>query len=585
MKSTKRKVITMKELNNPQQNKLKEVFFTVKTLALFLCMMPLFGKIYYKVFPDEFEYFSIFSLIFFGLMFVTVTFLYHIMRMKKKKANLFLKILEIGIFFGITLASIIMSGASSSQYKYLFILAIVVYTIEFGMKVGIGIAVASCVALLSMDVMQYITSSKSGFFQSDITLIAIFLLIAWIFGYYVKLEGEHIEELRNLAHLDGLTRVYNHRYFFDLLKKHFDYSEKNKTPLSVIMLDIDYFKNYNDMFGHQQGDVVLKELVSILRANLDEKTLISRYGGEEFTIILPGKTQKEALIVAEKLRQAVYNHKFPGDNLIKGGHLTISVGVAEKLPDGDNETALMERVDAAMYRAKYFRKNRVEAYSSVFDSLAKYGIAPTETTAASIKSLITIINSRDHYTYYHTERVVFYCETFANHIGLPAEQKKILLMGAYLHDIGKINISKEILIASRKLNDDEWAEIKKHPVEGVDIIEELGGFDQVIPLVLQHHERYDGKGYPYGLRGEEISILARMLTVCDCFDAMTSNRPYQARRSYEEAFEELRRHAGTQFDPTLVEQFIDAINVATSEESKISKIRHEINKPQNPILN
>ena len=139
------------------------------------------------------------------------------------------------------------------------------------------------------------------------------------------------------------------------------------------------------------------------------------------------------------------------------------------------------------------------------------------------------------------------------------EDKRTLMYGAYMHDIGKINIDKNVLMKTGKLTDEEWAALKRHPVDGANVIQNIDSLKSVMPLILQHHERYDGRGYPYGLKGEEIDPLARILSVADSFDAMTSNRPYQPRKTYEEAYAELRRCAGTQFDPEIAISFIHII--------------------------
>jgi HD-GYP domain-containing protein (c-di-GMP phosphodiesterase class II) len=203
----------------------------------------------------------------------------------------------------------------------------------------------------------------------------------------------------------------------------------------------------------------------------------------------------------------------------------------------------------------------VEIYSSIFDDADHINRENPnlDDDRKSIKSLISIINSRDRYTYNHIERVVYYCQVFADYLRLINEDKRKLIYGAYLHDLGKINISKEILISSKPLTEPEWDEVKKHPGDSADIIRQMGGMENIIPVVLQHHEKYDGTGYPNQLKGEKIHYLARILTVADSFDAMTNKRPYQEKRTFEEAFEEIRRNKGIHFDPVLAEQFIKAI--------------------------
>ena len=164
------------------------------------------------------------------------------------------------------------------------------------------------------------------------------------------------------------------------------------------------------------------------------------------------------------------------------------------------------------------------------------------------------------YTYGHVEKVVIYCRAIAEELNLSKSDKDTLIYGAYMHDIGKINIDEDILNKKMKLSDDEWMQLKKHPENGVEIIKSVKALKNVIPLILYHHERYDGKGYPNNLKGEEIPYLARILTIADSFDAMTTNRPYNVRKSFKEAVEELRKCSGTQFDKEIVEVFIKALS-------------------------
>lgn len=177
----------------------------------------------------------------------------------------------------------------------------------------------------------------------------------------------------------------------------------------------------------------------------------------------------------------------------------------------------------------------------------------------TLKTLITVINSRDTYTYNHVERVFSYCSIISDYLDFAAEDKRLLLYAAYLHDLGKINVSKETLISNTKLSQEQWEELKEHPQDSADILSQIKGFEELVPIVAQHHERYDGTGYPKGLKDGEINYLARILTVVDAFDAMTNKRPYQERKTFEEAFEEIERCKGTQFDPEIADKFMEAL--------------------------
>ena len=186
-----------------------------------------------------------------------------------------------------------------------------------------------------------------------------------------------------------------------------------------------------------------------------------------------------------------------------------------------------------------------------------------------------MINAKDRYTYGHVERVVMYCRLLGEKLKLSEKDKKNLIYGAYMHDIGKINIAKEILNKKMPLNKDEWETLKQHSANGVEIIKPVDSLKEVAPLIMHHHERYNGGGYPDNLKGEAIPYLARVLTVADSFDAMTSNRPYNKRRTYNEAVEELRKCSGTQFDPQIIQAFIEVIQDSKFNFDDIASI-HDI---------
>ena len=285
----------------------------------------------------------------------------------------------------------------------------------------------------------------------------------------------------------------------------------------------------------------------------------ARYGGEEFAVILEDTTERETLEIAERIRANVEETYFDGEENQPKGKITASIGISVFPDKAKDELELIKSADDALYRAKFFNKNRVETYTSILDDLKKNIDDKDIELVTSIKTLISIINAKDRYTYSHVERVVIYSRLLADKLKLSEIDKSNLIYGAYMHDIGKINIPKEILVKRMKLEKEEWEELKQHPDNGVEIIKSVESLKDVIPLIKHHHERYDGKGYPNGLSGEEIPYLARVLTVVDSFDAMTSNRPYNRRKSYEEGIEELRKCSGAQFDPEIAKAFIEVI--------------------------
>lgn len=469
-------------------------------------------------------------------------------------------IIEYIIFMSFFLLLILISGGHESPHKYLFLFIITTSTIQTGIKDGLSIGIISAIIILVLDLVSLPGTRVNPYFEDDLVLAGVFILTAYSLGSYVKFETEHINELKHRVNIDGLTGLYNHRYFYDVLNQKINAADQNKNELSLLFLDIDYFKHYNDLNGHQKGDMVLRKLGEILKQEVGEMGIAARYGGEEFAVLLPNIDKNEGIKIAERIRKAVQDTYFEGQENQPNGNITISVGLATYPENAKDDMELIKTADDALYRAKFFSKNRVEVYASVLDEIKKE-INESETElVASIKTLISVINAKDRYTYGHTERVVMFSRMMAEALSLKEKERKNLVYGAYMHDIGKINISVDVLNKKMPLTKEEWECLKAHSEHGVEIIRNVESLKEVIPLIRHHHEKYDGTGYPLGLKGEEIPYLARILTIVDSFDAMTSNRPYNMPKTYEEAFEELRRCSGIQFDPELVELFIETIN-------------------------
>ena len=442
----------------------------------------------------------------------------------KRSANkqLLVKWIHPIILINISFVSIMLTGAHESNYKFLFLFIIISSSIECGTKVGMIIATISSAIVLGVDLLTAPHTTVNSYFESDLLLASAFLIIAWTIGFYSKIEKEHISTLRDLVNIDGLTGLYNHRYFYDVLTEKVKECREKNGCLALLFIDIDYFKVYNDLYGHQKGDEALKTIATKMKEVLRKDDIVSRYGGEEFSVILQDTYENEALEIAERLRRVIHEHYFQGEENMPNKSLTISVGVSLFPSKAESEVELIRSADEALYKAKFLRKNRVESYYSFLDDLQKKADENDKEVITSIKTLIAVINAKDKYTYLHSERVVYYCLLVADKLGFDESTKKDFVYAGYMHDIGKINIPEEILSKTSPLTKEEWDIIKEHPKRGAEIIEKVSVLKNVAPLVLQHHERYDGRGYPGGLKAGEVSFLSSLITVIDSFDAMTS---------------------------------------------------------------
>ncbi len=510
-------------------------------------------QLYYLLTNDGFIFFAVLIILLF------VYFAWNFIQTKMQNNHFIITWIQPFIFFFITTLAIILTGNYASNYKFLFLFVIIASCIESGTKIGMFIAGLSSSFILAIDLIFVPAGSTNAYFESDIVLTCAFIIIAWTIGLYVRTEQEHIDMLKGLVHYDGLTGLYNHRYFYDMIEEYFSDAQERNQPLALLFMDLDYFKYYNDLNGHQEGDEVLKTIAELIKNSVRATDIVSRYGGEEFAVILPNTEQEEALRIAERVRLAVWTEEFVGEEYLPNERLTISIGVSVYPDNATNEIDLIKYADEALYRAKFLSRNTVQPYYSILDDLQKDVSENDLEIIASIRTLIAVINAKDRYTYSHIERVVSYCEMMADRLGLDAETKKTFIYAAYMHDLGKINIPEEILIKTGKLTDSEWEILKNHSKNGAEIINSVSVLTDVVPIIMQHHERYDGTGYPMNLKGEEITYLARVLTIADSFDAMTSHRPYQTMKTHAEAFDELAKCSGSQFDPDIVRIFIDTV--------------------------
>jgi diguanylate cyclase (GGDEF)-like protein/putative nucleotidyltransferase with HDIG domain len=355
-------------------------------------------------------------------------------------------------------------------------------------------------------------------------------------------SASQLERLRELAELDPLTGLRNRRGFEQGL-------ESRRTPLALVICDLDHFKRVNDTLGHPVGDDVLRTFSDLLRECTREDDVAVRLGGEEFALVLSGVGEREALAVAERLRREVAAtfRDFPVP-------ISVSVGIADGARNPGPE-ALVRAANRALYAAKRLGRDRCVVHHAetlaMLDALAD-DRAGEQLAAAML--LAETLDLRDVATARHSETVGRYAEQIALQMGLEPVQVERVRVAGVLHDIGKLGISDAVLLKPGALERHEWEEIMRHPELGARILEHANLRD-VANWVLAHHERLDGSGYPRALAGAAIPLEGRILAVADAYEAMTADRPYRRALSPGEARAELHRGAGTQFDPAVVAAF------------------------------
>ncbi|MDF9298218.1 diguanylate cyclase [Geobacillus stearothermophilus] len=382
-------------------------------------------------------------------------------------------------------------------------------------------------------------------------LIILVTLLSFIFKKFLQLY----QLVSNRANKDHLTGLYNHGFFKEALKEQFSDCKLLKQPLTLAFLDLDDFKKYNDRNGHLQGDRLLAFFGKLLQQAVEGTNFtVARYGGEEFAILMPNTTKEDAYAFLNRLRKEVNDTYFDGVEHIPYRCLSFSCGIAEMEKDMHESDELIHRADQALYYAKAQGKNNVQLYDKHNMCLDEIKF---KQDLEALEQQVKFFLSKDVYTYRHSKRVFKYALEFGSRLDeLTVHERQTLALGAIIHDIGKIEVPRDILNKSGKLEKHEWEIIKKHVTWGREIVAAEKRFDDLLPLIELHHERYDGKGYPYGLKGEEIPKLARILCIIDSFDAMTTERPYQPTKTFEEALEEIERCAGTQFDPVYAAKFV-----------------------------
>ncbi len=355
--------------------------------------------------------------------------------------------------------------------------------------------------------------------------------------------------LRERAANDPLTGLVNHRTFHERLQEEFERAVRHGRDLSVVVFDIDGFKEVNEVEGHLVGDQVLRELGVRFRSRIRAGNVLARIGGDEFAVIVPEAEAIEAVAVAERLRRAVVETP-----LLEGHALSVSAGVCDR-SFATNAADLVRLADGALYWAKVNGRDRSWVYAPemAFELTAAERAEHLSRTRAltGIRALARAIDAKDPSTRQHSDRVAALAVELARAHGWSDRRVELLEEAALVHDVGKIGVPDAVLLKPGRLTSDEYEQIKQHAALGAQIASEVLGAEQV-SWIRSHHERPDGRGYPDGLAAGAIPEGSLLLALADSWDVMTSERPYSAPMPVTEALEECRRCIGAQFDATLV---------------------------------
>ena len=339
-----------------------------------------------------------------------------------------------------------------------------------------------------------------------------------------------VKEIKELSHTDQLTGLYNRRFFEEELKR---LDTLRNLPLSLIMVDVNGLKLTNDAFGHEAGDQLLQKVAQVLKEECRADDIIARIGGDEFVILLPKTDHLQVATLGERLIGAT------GKEEIKNLPVSASFGWDTKNSQKEDIETVFKRAEDYMYSKKAYKKDSQRQHS--------------------LQIILDTLFTKESREREHARRVSEFSVAIGVALGLSeAEVKELKIAGQY-HDIGKIALQEDILNKKGKLSDKERKEIKRHPELSYNILSSVNEFGPIAEIVLYHHERWDGKGYPSGLQGKEIPLQSRIIMVADAFDAMTEKRPYRRALNKEEAVLQLKKGAWKQFDGNITEAFINKV--------------------------
>jgi diguanylate cyclase (GGDEF)-like protein/PAS domain S-box-containing protein len=342
------------------------------------------------------------------------------------------------------------------------------------------------------------------------------------------------KEILYLSYHDILTGIYN-RTYLDFELKRLD--TKRQLPFAIIMGDVNGLKITNDVFGHEAGDQLLKKVAEVLKHSCRQEDIIGRWGGDEFIVLLPNTTDEEAHILLRRIMREF--EQLDQKDSINGLLPNMSLGYGVKLSEDEDIYETLKIAESNMYKRKMLSNESM--HSSI------------------IASMKVTLFEKSNETEEHTNRLYKNCYKIGRKFNLSDDEFNDLELVCLLHDIGKIGISDSILNKPEALNDEEWIEMKKHPEIGFRIAQATPELKKVAKYILYHHERFDGNGYPKGLKDFQIPLIDRILSVADAYDAMVNDRTYRKALSVEEAIQELISNSGTQFDPEIVKLFLEEI--------------------------
>jgi len=414
---------------------------------------------------------------------------------------------------------------------------------------------------------------------SDID-IAILKVASEIFAYAIMQRRMQKRllftnmKLKEFLLKDPLTGLYNCRYYEEIIENEFQRAKREGFSLSVLMLDIDYFKSINEIYGFYFGDLVLKDLAEKIKKLVRRYDIVVRYSGEEFIIVALGIDKSQAMNLAKRIKDELSKVEFgngkekvkiklslavisyPEDPLVKSKDI---IEIAEKIlleakqRGGDTVLSLSD-----LYKKKdKISTRKIDVLKSDIEKIMR---KTNQNLMESIYALAKTIEAKDRYTGEHVESTVYYATEIAKRLNLAESEIEYIKQAAILHDLGKVGIPEKILLKRGKLTPEEFLQIKEHPRIGVEILRSVHFLHPILPIILSHHERWDGKGYPNGLKKEEIPLGARILAVADVFQALVSDRPYRKAYSFSEAVEIIENGRASHFDPQIVDTFLEVLN-------------------------